>query len=116
LAESPDVATPLEEYEQTEKVCDEKIEISEDTVEGVSASQEELINCTDDAMTEEIHETQVETAEDLANEEECSVESSEDGGEIFEEINEIQVETAEDSTNEEECSVESSEDDGEVND
>ena len=75
-----------------------------------------MINCTDDAMTEEIHETQVETAEDLANEEECSVESSEDGGEIFEEINEIQVETAEDSTNEEECSVESSEDDGEVND
>ncbi len=116
LAESPDVATPLEVYEQTEKVCDEKIEISEDTVEGVSASQEELINCTDDAMTEEILETQVETVEDSINEEECSVESSEDGGEIFEEIHEIQVETAEDLPNEEECSVESSEDDGEVND
>ena len=64
LAESTYVATPLEEYEQTEKVCDEKIEISENTVEGVSASQEELINCTDDAMTEEIPETQVETVED----------------------------------------------------
>ena len=116
FAESADIATPSEEYEQTEKVCDEKIEISEDTVDGVSASQEELINCTDDTITEEIHETQVETAEDLANEEECSVELSEDGGEIFEEIHETQVETAEDSTNEEECSVESSEDDGEVND
>ena len=57
----------------------EEPEISEETADGEVALQEDSVNNETEEPTQEIHETQVETAEEAPGEEEVSADCCEDG-------------------------------------